>query len=150
MSRRTKIALAALLAGALLAGATAFAFGGYGGRHGFGKRVVTAMIDDALDEAQVTPEQRERIYAARDRVFAAFEAHRAQHGPLLEEALRLFESDRLDLAQIEALHRQREAERQKIADVMHQALVDVHDTLTPEQRKVVADYVRSIRSHHWR
>ncbi len=150
MSRRLKIGLAALLAGGLLTGATAIALGGPWDRHGFRKRVVTAMLDEALDEAQVTPEQREKIHAARDGVLAAFEAHRAEHGALLEETLRLFESDRLDPAELEALRRRYEAGRQQVVDAVHQALVDVHDTLAPEQRKAVADYVRSIGSPRWR
>ena len=40
------------------------------------KRFVSSMIDDALDAAQVTPAQRTTIHQARDRAFAAVEAHR--------------------------------------------------------------------------
>lgn len=149
MTRRTMIGLAALLAGGLAVGATAFAHGVYGDRHGFKKRFVAAMIDDALDAADVTPEQRAQVHQARDRVFAAFEARRQDHEASLEEALALFESDRLDPAQIETLHRRREEARRQIAETVHQALADVHGVLTPEQRKAVADYIRERRWSRW-
>lgn len=151
MTRRTAISLAALLAGGLLAGTTAFAFGGHRGhfgRDGMMKRFVASAIDDVLDEAKVTDEQRNTIYAARDRVFAAVEAQRGSRRDHLEKALALFEADRVDQHQISALHQEAEAGRQKTAEVIHQALVEVHDVLTPEQRKVVADYVRDFRG--WR
>ncbi len=147
MTRRVIIGLLALLGTSLLAGASVFAYGGHGDRHRIAKRFVSAAIDDALDEARVTPEQRTAIYGARDRVFAAIEDHRKRHGAYLEETLKLFEADRPGREQVEALRRQAEEERQKIADVIHQALLEVHDVLTPEQRKTVADYVRS---HRWR
>ena len=35
----------------------------------------------------------------------------------------------------------------KLADTVSQAIHEVHDVLTPGQRKVVADYVRSHRPH---
>ena len=54
------------------------------------------MIDEALEPANVTPEQRTKIYAARDRVFAAMEAQRQTRGAHMDEALALFEADTVD------------------------------------------------------
>ena len=55
----------------------AYAHGGPGMRNGaMMKRFVSSIIDEALVPAQISPEQRARIYAARDRAFAAVEAHR--------------------------------------------------------------------------
>jgi Spy/CpxP family protein refolding chaperone len=148
MKRRTMIGLTAAVTGGLLAGATAFAFGWHGGRHGMMKRFVSAQIDEVLDEARVSPEQRTTIYAARDRVFAAIEDHWRSRGARLEEALALFEADRIDPDQVRALHRQREEEHRKIAEAVSQAILDAHDTLTPEQRRIVTEYVRAHRPHH--
>jgi Spy/CpxP family protein refolding chaperone len=111
--------------------------------------VVSATIDDALDQAGVSPEQRAAIHAARDRVFAAVDAARAGHKTHLEDTLRVFEADRPDPAQVEALHRHGEAERQRIRDAVHEAIVEAHGVLTPAQRKAVADYVRAHRMGHW-
>jgi Spy/CpxP family protein refolding chaperone len=146
MKRRTMIGLAAGVAVSLAAGAGAFAYGAHaGGRHGIMKRMVSAALDEALDQAQVTPEQRVTIHAARDRVFATAEGVREGRRQHLEEGLRLFEADQIDPAQVEALHREAEAARERVRAAVHEALVEVHDVLTPVQRKAVADYVRAHR-----
>jgi Spy/CpxP family protein refolding chaperone len=150
MKRRTTIGLLAVLTGGLLAGAGALAFGGPPTRHGVMKRFASATIDDVLEEAKVSATQRTTIYAARDRVFAAVEQHWQSRAPRMEEALRLFEADQIDPAQVTALRQTREAEHRQLADTIEQALIEVHDTLTPAQRKVVADYVRAHHARrHW-
>jgi Spy/CpxP family protein refolding chaperone len=150
MKRRTVIGLAAGAAVSLAAGAGALAFGGgpAGARHAIMRRVITATIDEALDRAQVTPEQRQTINAARDRVFATVDAERAGRQTHLEEALRLFESDQPDPAQVEALHGQGEEGRQRIRQAIHEAIVQAHDVLTPAQRKALTDYIRAHRLAH--
>jgi Spy/CpxP family protein refolding chaperone len=148
MKRRTMIGMAAVAVGGLLAGASAFAFGAHGSRHGIMRRVIAAHIDEVLDEAKATPEQRRAIYAARDRVFAAVEEHMKTRGSRLEEALALFEADRVSPDEVAALRRRGEEEHRKIADTVSQAVLEAHDTLTPAQRKIVADHVRAHRRHH--
>jgi Spy/CpxP family protein refolding chaperone len=126
------------------AGAVAFGAGEGGGfRHRVMRRVASAMVDDALDAAQATPEQRARIHAARDRVFATLEAERANREAHLEAALRLFEADRPAPAALTALHEQAEAARARVRAAAHDAIVEAHGVLTPEQRKAVAEYVRT-------
>lgn len=147
MKRRTIIGIAVVLTSGVLAGATALALGSPAHRASAMKRFVAAAIDDALEGASVTPEQRVVIYGVRDRVFAAVEEHRQARRPRLEEALRLFEADEVDAAQVAALRQQGEEDHRRLADTVSQAVRDVHDVLTPGQRKVVADYVRSHRPH---
>ena len=148
MKRRTLIGIAGAVVVSLVAGAAAYAVGAPGGRHPLMRRMVSAVLDEALDQAQVTPDQRARIYAARDRVFATLDQARQDRQSRRDDMLRLFESDQLDPGQLGALHQQGEAERQRIADAIGQALVEVHDVLTPTQRKAVADYVRA-HDHRW-
>ena len=149
MKRRTVIGVAmAGLAASVVAGAGVLAHGQGGGRPAIMRRMVSAAIDEALDEAKVTPAQRQTIQAARDRVFATFDEARASRRPRLEEGLALFEADRPDPARIEALHREGEAARQRVRQAIHEALVEAHDVLTPAQRKAVADYVRAHRWSH--
>jgi uncharacterized membrane protein len=122
----------------------AYAHGGPGGRHGaMMKRFVSSLIDEALAPAQVSAEQRTRIYAARDRAFAAVEAHRQTRHAHLDEALRLFEADTMDTGRLATFRTQREAEHRQVADAITQALTEVHDTLSPAQRKAVADWIRA-------
>ena len=153
MKRRTMMGVAAGVAVSLVAGAGALvgarnAHGHGGWRAGIMKRMVSAAIDDALDGAQVTPEQRQVIYAARDRVFATVEEARTSRQAHIEEALALFEADQVDPARVQALHQQAEAQRQRIREAIHQAIVEAHDVLTPAQRKTIADSVRRHRLGH--
>ncbi|HVQ76648.1 MAG TPA: periplasmic heavy metal sensor [Candidatus Binatia bacterium] len=148
MSRRTKIGVTVAVAVVLLAGATAFAVSAHGGRPAIMKRVATAVIDDALDAATVTQGQRATIYAARDRVFAAVEEARKNRGARIEEVLALFEADSIDPAQADALRTLREQQHQQVADVIQQAVIEVHDVLSPAQRKALADYVRARHARH--
>ena len=62
--------------------------------------------------------------------------------------LALFESDTVDPGRVAAFRAQREAEHQQAADAISQAITDVHDVLTPAQRKVVADWIRANRPGH--
>ena len=149
-SRRTILGTVAVLAAGLVTGAAAFAHGGGGPgfRHGMMKRMATAMIDEALEPAQVTPEQRAKIYTARDRAFAAVEAQHQTRASHMVEALALFEADVVDPGRLAAFRAQREAEHRQIADTITQSLTEVHDVLTPAQRKAVADWVRQHRPGH--
>jgi Spy/CpxP family protein refolding chaperone len=149
MMRRTVIGVVAGLV-SVAAGAGALAWGVHaGGRHGIVKRMISAALDDALEQAQVTPAQRQAIHAARDRALAAVEQARTDRRARLEEGLALFEADQPDPARVEALHQAGAAERERMREAIHQAIVEVHGILTPTQRKAVADYVRSHRSQHF-
>ena len=149
MKRRTVFSLMTAGALGLVAAGGAVAYGAHGGgRHAIMKRMVVAAIDDALDEAKVTPDQRAQINQIRDRAFLAVEQARTGHRAHLEEGLRLFEADQVDPAQVDALHRQADEERQRMREAIHQALVEVHGVLTTAQRRAVADYVRNHRLSH--
>jgi Spy/CpxP family protein refolding chaperone len=148
MKRRTMFGLMAAGALGLAAAGGAAAYTAHGGRHSFMKRMVTAAIDEALDAAKVTAEQRTAIYASRDRVFTAFEQARAARHAHLEEGLRLFEAEQVDPAQVEAFRRLGHDEREQMRETIHQAIVEVHDVLTPAQRRAIADYVRAHRLSH--
>jgi protein CpxP len=172
MTRLTKIGLIVTLAAAILVGTTALALqllpsgslrlahlssgagvlglplaSAHGGRPAIMKRVMSAMIDDALEAAQVTTEQRAAIHGVRDRVFAAVEQLRQNRSARMEEVLAAFEADTIDMTQLAAMRAQREEQHRQIADVITQAVIDTHAVLTPAQRKALADYVRA---HHQR
>lgn len=149
--RRIKISFIAL-AVALFVGGVAYksAHAGFGHHRkaAIVKRMVSAHIDEVLDEAKVNDSQRQRIYGVRDRLFTAFEAHHQRGGGKLEQALTLFESDQVDANTLSALRTDVEAERKALADQVTQALVEVHDTLTPQQRRVVTDHIRQFKRSH--
>ena len=84
-----------------------------------------------------------KIYAARDRVFAALDAQRPD--PIAERGrmLALFEADQLTTANLDTLHQQLEQQRGTVRQAIHRAIVETHDALTPAQRKVVTEYFRT-------
>lgn len=145
LNRRTILGSLAVLGVGLATTVAAFAHGGGHGRPAMMKRMVSAMIDEALEPANVTADQRTRIYAARDRAFAALEAHRQTRGAHLQEALALFEADVVDPGRVATFRAQREAEHRQAGDAITQAFTEVHDVLTPAQRKAVADWIRANR-----
>jgi Spy/CpxP family protein refolding chaperone len=145
LSRRTILGSLAVLGVGLITTVAAFAHGGGGRGPAMMKRMVSAVIDEALEPAKVTPDQRAKIYAARDRAFAAMQAQHQNRGARMEQALALFEADTIDHAQLAALAVQREAEHRQIADVITQSITEVHDVLTPAQRRAVADWLRAHR-----
>ena len=147
MRRRTVIGLSVAAIGILVAGVGAFAVAQGHGREAMMRRMAIAMVDGALDEAQASPEQRTAIRAACDRVFAAVQDHRRDRQARLDGMLTLFEGDRLDDG-LRAFRGQIETEHGKIADAVSAALLEAHGILSPTQRKVVADYVRSHRPMH--
>ena len=105
--------------------------------------MISERLDRALDRASVTPEQRVAIYASRDRVFAAMDAQRPDPRAQRDRMLALFEGAQLTQAQLDAVHQQADQQRQAIRAAFDRAIVEVHDTLTPAQRKVVAEYFRT-------
>lgn len=139
-------ALAGLFSFGLLRGA--HAGWGHGGRPAIMKRFVSSAIDEVLDEAKATPDQRTRINAARDRVFAAVERNRQDHRGEMDEVLRLFEVDHVDPARLAAMRSEREGKLKQLGDVIQQAVVEAHDTLTPQQRLIVTDRIRAFRANH--
>ncbi len=110
---------------------------------GMMKRMVSAALDEALDQANVTPEQRAAVHASRDRVFAAIDAGRPDPRAHQGQVLALFEGAELDATELQALHVQMEQRHQVVQGAISQAIVEIHDTLTPAQRHSVADWVRA-------
>ena len=147
MRRRTVNGLSVEAIGTLVAGAGAFAVAQGPGREAMMRRMAIAVVDGALDEAQASPEQRAAIRAACDRVFAAVQDHRRDRQARLDSMLTLFEGERLDDG-LRAFRAQIETEHGTIADALGAAIVEAHGVLTPTQRKVVANYVRSHRPMH--
>jgi Spy/CpxP family protein refolding chaperone len=111
------------------------------------KRMVSERLDRALDRASVTPEQRVKVYEARDRVFAAFEAQRPDPRAMRDQMLAAFEGAQLTQAQLDAFHQKQEQRRQAIRAAIDRAILDVHATLTPAQRTIVAEYFRNNPMH---
>ena len=149
MTRRTIFAgmagavLTLVAGGVALVGGRAFAHGPGGPHAGMMKRMVSAALDEALTQANVSADQRTAIHASRDRAFAAITSQWPDRRAHRDQVLALFEGERLDATQLQAVHAQMEQQRQAMHAAVAQAIVEIHDTLTPEQRRIVAAYARS-------
>jgi Spy/CpxP family protein refolding chaperone len=110
---------------------------------GMMRRRISTALDEGLNQASVTPEQRVAIHASRDRAFAALDAQRPDPRAHRDQVLAVFEGDYLDAGQLQALHAQMEQQHEAVRKAITQAIVEIHNTLTPAQRKIVADYVRA-------
>ncbi len=145
MTRRKIIGLTLALGASLAGGAGALAVAAHGRGETIMRHVATAVLNDALDEVRATPEQRARVQAAAERVFALVADHRQRRTARLEELLAAFEAEPMDGTRLLALRQGIEGEHAQVADAIGQALVDVHGALPPEQRRLLADYVRAHR-----
>ncbi|HSN90474.1 MAG TPA: Spy/CpxP family protein refolding chaperone [Anaeromyxobacteraceae bacterium] len=130
---------AGIAAIALLAG-----FRGGCGGHAHGRdpaevaAFVTDRVDDALDDLDATPEQRQRIHAAKDRLLSEGARLRGTRGETHREILAQWDSERPDAARLHALVDARIEEVRALAHQGVDAAVEVHATLTPEQRARVS------------
>lgn len=135
---------ALLLLGVGLVTLTAFRGGWCHGGHRDPAEVaafVTNRVEDALDDLDATPDQRARILTAKDRMLdAAKQVHgdrKATHDALLAE----WQSEKPDAAKLHQLVDARVEEMRKVAHEAVDAGIEVHDTLTPEQRAKVTKKV---------
>ncbi len=138
-----KKTLAALAAVALVAvGFVALT----GFRHGFGchgrdpaqvAAFVTARLDDALDDVDATPAQRDRLHAVKDRLLAKGQALHADHEGTHAELVAQWKADRPDAAKLHALVDARIDAFRALAHEAVDGAVEAHDVLTPEQRAKV-------------
>ncbi len=109
---------------------------------------VTARLDDALDDVDATPAQRTQIQAIKDRLLQRFQAQRADrqatHATLLAE----WKAEKVDRAKVLATLDERAAAMKAMATEAADALIEVHDLLTPAQREKLAKKAERMHSMH--
>jgi Spy/CpxP family protein refolding chaperone len=133
------LALAPLLVGVVVL--TGFR-GGCGHSHGGHDPArmaafVTDHVDDALDDLEATPEQRARVHAVKDRLLARGQALREARAGAHAEVLAQWRSETPDAARLHAMVDERLEGMRALAHEAVDAGLEVHGTLTPEQRAEV-------------
>jgi len=98
---------------------------------------VTDRVDDALDDLDATPAQRTQINAVKERMLGAAMSHRETRQETRDALVAEWKAEKPDAARLHALVDQRAAEMTAMAHQAVDAAVEVHDTLTPEQRAKV-------------
>lgn len=142
MMKKLAIAGSAVLAVLLLSG---FAFRG---GHGWGhnperiKQMVTWRLNDKLEDLDATDAQRQSINAVKDRLFDdGVQLMEEQHAAR-DEAFTQLASDTPDAQKLHSLVDARIDAMRAFAHKMTDAALEVHGTLTPEQRKELATEFR--------
>jgi Spy/CpxP family protein refolding chaperone len=102
------------------------------------EKMVSSRVNDALDDLKVTPEQRQKITAAKDRLLASGKALRGDHQATMKEALALWDAPGFDRARALALVDARIDAMRTMAHQAVDAAAEAHETLTPEQRAQVS------------
>jgi len=106
------------------------------------EKMVSHQVDDALDDLKATPEQRQAITAAKDRLLASGRALHGDRRATMKEALGLWEAPSFDRARALALVDARIDAMRALAHEAVDAAAETHATLTPEQRALVSKRIR--------
>jgi Spy/CpxP family protein refolding chaperone len=144
MMKKIAVAGSAVVAFVLLTG---FAMRG-GGHHGWGRdperinQMITWRLNDKLDDLNATPAQRQSITAAKDRLFDEGKQLMEDQHAVRGEVLTQLESDTPDAKKLHALVDARIDAMRAFAHKATDAALEVHHTLTPEQRKSLATEYR--------
>jgi Spy/CpxP family protein refolding chaperone len=144
------LAVAPLLVGvALLTGFRGGCGHGHGGHDPARMAAfVTDHVDDALDDLEATPEQRARVHAVKDRLLARGQALREARAGAHAEVLAQWRSETPDAARLHAMVDERLEAMRALAHEAVDAGVEVHGTLTPEQRAEVTRKIER-RMERW-
>ena len=150
------VALAAAFTGGLATSAVSHG-PGWGHWHGFRGPMSPAQIEDRLDRAvrhaaieiDATSEQQEKLRSIAKATVKDLLPLRDQARAARERAAELLIQPKVDRAAIEALRAQQMALAETASKRFAQALGDVAEVLTPEQRNKVHEFIQSRRGH-WR
>jgi Spy/CpxP family protein refolding chaperone len=133
--------LLALLAGFTLL--TGFR-GGCGGHHPDPARVdrmISAHLDDALDDLNATDAQRARIHDLKDRLVKDGQALAAGQREARRQLVAQWDSEKPEAAKVHALVDARIDALRAFAHQAADAALELHGTLTPEQRAKISKRV---------
>ena len=108
--------------------------GGHGHGHAGGEGV-DWFVNGALDDLEVTDAQRARVLAVKERLVAEVHRLHGEHEVVHAAFLREWQTDSMDKA---ALHTLVDSRLEELRASLHgvvDGVVEIHDTLTPDQRR---------------
>ncbi len=100
---------------------------------------VTERVEDALDDVDATPEQRQRIHAVKERMLARAKELHGDRAAVRGTILEAWKAESPDAAKLHALVDERADAMRALAHEAVDAGVEVHGVLTPEQRAKLAE-----------
>lgn len=98
----------------------------------------------AFDHLQVTPDQRKALTAIRDRSVDQMAARKGEHRKVIDQALVLWQADKLEPAQVQAALDDSAKQSQAMVQWMTQIATEVHHVLTPVQRGKLVEFLKTM------
>ena len=144
MNKKTLIGLGALVA--VVAAGAAWARGP--GRHFMGQQMIQKHVAEAEDYVQATPDQRAKIDASVKNIIGILQAQRQARGNAHQQMMQLLTGDKLTVDDVNALAKQHADQLQALAGKIAPEVVNIHDTLTPQQRQKLAQRAQEMRQKH--
>lgn len=148
----TKVILGA--AGLALAAGLATVAGMHGGTAGHGPHgpqgpmvvphMVEWLVDNVLENLDATESQRAKVLGVKDRVMSEAKVLHDAHDATHAEFKRQWDLDKMDAARLHSLVDARLDEMRRVLHTAVDGIVEVHDTLTPEQRRTLTARVEAM------
>lgn len=120
--------------------------GEHGEHGGMGMMPFGRHLDRVLTDVKATDAQRQQIKQITDKARADVQALHEQGKGLHERVMTLWTAPKLDAAEAEKLRQQMLAQHDQVSKRMTQAMLDVGNVLTPEQRAKAAELIKSHRA----
>jgi len=106
------------------------------------------MLDHLLDQVDASAQQRSQVHRISDSMAAGMEAGRAAAHADHEQLLSLFAQPVVDAAAVEAVRQRMLARHDADSRLAMQAMLQLSQVLTPEQRTRLQALEREARAHH--
>lgn len=111
------------------------------------KQHIDWRVDHMLDEIDATDSQRVKVNELKDDLMADGMKMREAKREMKDDVLALWNTENPDAAQAHAMVDARIEEMRKFGHEMADAALELHKTLTPEQRKELAEKVKERHGH---
>jgi Spy/CpxP family protein refolding chaperone len=147
MTKKTLLVTFAAILGLGAAGACA-SRSDHGERADKAYGFISSRVDDALDDIDATDVQREKVNAVKDRLFEEAMSLREDNREARLSALEELERDQPDANKLHALVDSRMDEARKMMHEAVDGVLEVHGSLTPEQRAELVAMIEEKMAKH--
>lgn len=105
------------------------------------RAVMDAKLDIVSEKLNLSVEQKDKVRAIKDDLFQSFKDNRQGCADLRQKFAAEFKKDALDRATLDQLASERKERHAGMENKVKQAILDIHDLLTPEQRAQLVDLI---------
>ena len=149
-----KVAMLALTGGVGIFGLGAWkvhAQGGFGGHSDpvMMRKFIDFAVNEKLSEIGATDAQKQKVREIKDRLVKDGQSLHESRAALREKVIALLAEDNPDPTQLKALIHERTDALARFGDEAADALVEIHATLTPEQRQKLLASARAHVEGRW-